>query len=497
MKKVLVVFLVLLFLFLVPSKVLAQRQLGVGDSIVLWGNKAILGCSEEMDQTLGGGMSLEQWVGGTCEGEVKGTKVQGAIPATGKLIAGLYTNQPVSSVTYLADLGQNLGLVKPAYAQGTGFAALEPVLKLWKAFRNVAYLLMVIVMVVVGFLIMLRKQINPQTVISIQNALPRIVVTLLLITFSYAIAGLMIDLIYVLIYLVVGIFKFGGDAILTKDSPALDMLLDHNLFGLFYSGAFIAQPAKMIGNLIYQLFAGADIFTRAIGTVLGLGASGLVHLILAIAFLYCIFKLFFALLLSYVGIVLSVIMAPIQLLLNAFPGSNSFSSWFKNLAANILVFPAVALLFLIAAALMGPTAQAGVPGGPTNTWGIAPDVGYSGTGGPGWVPPFLRLVGEGGATADSIMALIGLGIILLMHKIPEMVKQAMGVEGGVAGLAGAAMEPVGFAGRAGAWGATGAFGAYGAWRATPGWEATRRGRILRRLYAGWRGVGGQQVLKEG
>jgi len=47
-------------------------------------------------------------------------------------------------------------------------------------------------------MIMFRIKINPQTAITIQLALPKLIITLLLITFSYAIAGFMIDIFYLI-----------------------------------------------------------------------------------------------------------------------------------------------------------------------------------------------------------------------------------------------------------------------------------------------------------
>ena len=58
---------------------------------------------------------------------------------------------------------------------------------------------MVIILIAAGFMIMFRVKINPQTVVSLQTMIPKLVITLLLVTFSYAIAGLVIDMIYVFI----------------------------------------------------------------------------------------------------------------------------------------------------------------------------------------------------------------------------------------------------------------------------------------------------------
>ena len=86
----------------------------------------------------------------------------------------------------------NVGITQPVYAQGIGFSALTPTLQVWKAFRNLSYFLFIIIFIVVGFMIMFRAQINPQTVVTVQAALPKIVVTLIMITFSYAIAVLLL-----------------------------------------------------------------------------------------------------------------------------------------------------------------------------------------------------------------------------------------------------------------------------------------------------------------
>ncbi|PIV01585.1 hypothetical protein COS54_00805, partial [Candidatus Shapirobacteria bacterium CG03_land_8_20_14_0_80_39_12] len=139
---------------------------------------------------------------------------KGALGFSTNLVASLF-KPPVSSVEYFADLGSKLGIAKPAYAQGVGFSGLSNLLPLWKAFRDVSYFFFVIIFIVIGLAIMFRVKLDPKTVITVQNALPKMVIALILITFSYAIAGLMIDLIYVLINIgIVAIGRTGwiGDA---------------------------------------------------------------------------------------------------------------------------------------------------------------------------------------------------------------------------------------------------------------------------------------------
>lgn len=360
---------------------------------------------------------------------------RGAIPAMTKMIAGTIGSPPVFTGTYIADIMDNMGIVTPAYAQdqGTGWTALTAVLKIWKAFRNIAYLGFVIIFVVVGFMIMFRAQVNPQTVVTIQAALPKIVFTLLLVTFSYAIASLMIDFIYVLIYLMVGVLEAFGVIQSGRAGNVVDMLLESNgflLVKLLSPRGAAGTAADAIGDLV-QGIVDVQILDRVFNWI----SDILAYVIIAVAILIAMFKLFFQLLMAYIGIIFSVIFAPITLLFNALPNSNSFSSWLKGLFANAIIFPIVALLFVLAGALTG-----------TEGMYIAEGIGHQAGSletGRQLVLPFVG----GGFDTDAIQALIGIGFIMIMPKIVEMVQKMLGIEGGMAGMAGAAMAPI-----AGAWG---------------------------------------------
>src|SRR5581483_6429401 len=84
--------------------------------------------------------------------------------------------------------------------------SLSPLFPIWTYVRNLAYLCFVILFIFIGFMIMFRIKIKAQTVATIQNTIPRIIIAIILITFSYAIAGFLIDLMYV----VIGIFVYMG-----------------------------------------------------------------------------------------------------------------------------------------------------------------------------------------------------------------------------------------------------------------------------------------------
>jgi len=360
----------------------------------------------------------------------------GAIGSVAGLIGSMYENPPASTKEYLADLGKNLGIVKPAYAQGTGWQALDPILPIWKAFRNIAYMGFVIIFIVIGFMIMFRAKINPQTVISIQSALPKIIITLLLVTFSYAIAGLMIDLIYILIYLLVGVFQLGG--LINSSSDVVNKLLSGNPITFIYpkgsEDLFTSGPADAIQEIVSAVFGGGA-YSRGGGEdPLSQTVGVLAKTILAVAVLFKVFSLFFSLLMSYLGIIMSVIFAPFTILFNALPGSTSFMGWLKGLFANVIVFPIVAGMFLIAAVLIGPKTSF-FTGDEVNPWGVSDQVGfYSGRGEQEavWVPPML--IGEvhdeeaGPVSVNAFQGLIALGMIMMMPTVVGKVKKMLKVE---------------------------------------------------------------------
>lgn len=159
----------------------------------------------------------------------------GAIGLMGNMISMLYT-PPLHTSDYFQNLAQNFGITKKAYAQttGTGFDGLKPLLGLWTAFRNIAYLVFVIVFIVIGLAIMLRVKIDPRTVMTIQNQIPKIIIGILLVTFSYAIAGFLIDMMYVSIHLT-------GNIIASSDSK------NPNNFGIVQNVSTASNPFRAIG----------------------------------------------------------------------------------------------------------------------------------------------------------------------------------------------------------------------------------------------------------
>ena len=346
---------------------------------------------------------------------------------TNNLIAQTY-NQPASGIQYLAHLKDNL-LGKPAYAQGIGFVGLEPLLPIWRGFRNVVYLLSTVYFVVLGIMVMFRLKINPQTVLTVQSAVPQVITTLLLVTFSYAIAGLLIDLTYLIQNIVlVLLFQVQGknlaESLFTKGGPngpfGFKNLSDASLGDIFKLTS-MAIPANLIfllGTVLGTLIGAIiGLFTLGPekGALIGIATGGtILIIILNIIILISMIKFFFGLIKAYVNIIFKIILGPLEIGLGAIPGMKiGFSSWANNLFANLLIFP-ICLLFLILANIIIEK---------TNTYALFAN------GGNLWAPNMVRynLLGTianiAGVSGGLIPAAIGFMAILTMSRLPEIIPQ--------------------------------------------------------------------------
>jgi hypothetical protein len=334
-----------------------------------------------------------------------------AVTATSEQLATIITTPPVNTATYVADILQNSGFAQPAYAQGVGFSSLSPVLQVWKAFRDISYFFFIIIFVAIGFMIMIRKKISSNAVLTIQEALPKIVLTLLLITFSYAIAGLLIDLMYLSILAITGVFETVGILEPGGAKTAQNILFGRNIIGIGWNNFMgpndvAGTAAEELGELVKQTLGFGKIIANSLG-----------YLIIAVAIFIALFRTLFQLIIAYVSIILSVVLAPFRLLLNAMPGSNAFSGWFMGLLANILVFPAVAVMILLGVYLGGN------PSANPDSNELIPVVITSEN--DGLLPPFIATRGEG---SSNVRAIIGLGIILMLPEVVKMVKEALQVK---------------------------------------------------------------------
>ncbi len=94
----------------------------------------------------------------------------------------IFADRPLSGISYVREKFGSFKLVPEVHAQtggGTGFTAFNPVQGLWRASRNFAYFLSVIGVIALAFMIMFRVKISPQVIISVQSAIPKVVLALI------------------------------------------------------------------------------------------------------------------------------------------------------------------------------------------------------------------------------------------------------------------------------------------------------------------------------
>ncbi|MDD5147402.1 MAG: hypothetical protein PHV63_02535 [Candidatus Daviesbacteria bacterium] len=323
----------------------------------------------------------------------------GTLGAVTSVIGALYMNPPVRTADYLASVGEGLGIVKEVHAQGvtgSGANVLKPIISLWQVSRNISYVIMIIIFVVIGLMIMFRNKINPQTVITAQTALPGLVIGLIMITFSYFLAGLISDMAFVGTN-VVGFYFVAAQGKLddTAFKEQLDLtqkLSGDNILSIMapLTGIVTRERAENVANSILSKlgdaltpirivvfwltaqfvmpFAGIipPPFGLLIGPLASLGIGALANIGLpfllgyflsfaaALALTYQMIKLLLRLIMAWLTIIFLTISAPFQFLFASLPGRQGIATgWMLNMLGNILIFPAVVAVMYFVVFLLG------------------------------------------------------------------------------------------------------------------------------------------------
>lgn len=313
-------------------------------------------------------------------------------------MGNMYKEKPAATSAYVADVFNSANIATPAYAQGLGFAALDPILELWKKFRNIAYIGFIFIFIVIGFMIMFRAKIGGQTAVTAQQAIPSVIVSLIFVTFSYAIAGLMIDFMYVIMYMMVGLFsgEVGNEVI----NYSIFQLAGDLFWSSLSGAAFEANKNIITGTL--ESAGGSFAELAGVGGYLG-GLT--ITIVLSIAILIATVKLFFELLKSYASVVMNVVISPLILMVGAIPGKSVFKPWIQGLIGNLAAFPTVLLMLIIFKEFTGP---------------------ISGEATGGFVPPFIINLG----LPNSIAYIMGFAIILALPEVVTKVKKGLGANDG-------------------------------------------------------------------
>jgi len=315
-------------------------------------------------------------------------KIGGLLGSVTTNIATMYT-PTTSTIGYLRYVASDFGIVKTAHAAPIdGFDGLRPVLALWGAARNISYFFLIIAFIFIGIGVMLRIRIDPRTVMTIQNQIPRVIIAILLIAFSYAIAALMIDLMWTVTYLGINVITtYGADpspagggcpklsvAATTQILQSPLNIVDE-IFRVNCDQGGILALSKNVANgfsglerdLILQ-FLGIDpgagflsscvsflggSFGKCIGVALadmvGFIADMVWFLVAFIIIIITLFRIWFELLKAYGMILIYTILAPLFIVINLLPKRPlGFERWLRVYFVNLAIFPATVCMLVLA-----------------------------------------------------------------------------------------------------------------------------------------------------
>lgn len=303
---------------------------------------------------------------------------------------------PVGTKDYFTrTYANNILAPKQVYAAQTGTDFLrgtaDVFFNIWRTLRNTAFAFFILIIVAVGLMVMMQYQTDPRTTVEAVGFIPKIATSLLLITFSWVVAGLILDLARVLQILVLNIFSgaLGGS------SPDLT-----TAFGIAIGE--IVLLTSTVGVLLSPATAGLSVFIPLVTTLV-------ILVILAVAF----FMLLFELSKRYMYLIALAMLGPLAFLWGTLPGQqDTIATWFKTMLVSALTFPAVALLLRLAA-LFVPTRVVNnvtVPG----EFGIVSAVG------------FLPILGV-------VMAIV---TVMMATKVPAVIEDLIDVKAPGAGAKG-------------------------------------------------------------
>ena len=372
------------------------------------------------------------------------------IPRENKgVLATLFdSNRPFSGVNYFRSKLASIHFIPQAEAQvGVGFNALNPVQHIWRACRDIMYGFFVIIIILFAFMIMFRVKLNPQTVVSVQSAIPKIIVTLILVTFSYAIAGFMVDLMYVVMGLVALIFTSFG-LISGGSWSQVFKLITVGPGSTFSAGGILGWMMGYWWPFVVAFFSSCLSFILGPASLgqIALGALGMIiGIFLAIGvFLWLIVttvKIFVLLIKTYLMVLISVIFSPFIIGFGAILPAGGFGIWIKGLVTNLMIYPLTGALLLVSVLFLSGTYQ-----GVRNTmenWleldrGSLTDIFAPSSNPQYWYPPLT--LGTQTSSWDPLPMLwtfASLGILAMIPKAADIMKGLMsgkGVEGGMAGI---------------------------------------------------------------
>lgn len=230
---------------------------------------------------------------------------------------------------------------------------------LWNKVLNISYVFFIVIMIVSGFMIMFRHKIGGQMMVTLGNVLPGIVLSLILATFSFAIAGFIID---------IGGIVTGLVAYILGEGYELNSISNiGGLMGSVFTAGMTATTvgATVVGGLGIATYLGGAAATAALAAVFApfAGIVGVIGIVVALVLVGIVFvgavKVLITLYKAFFSLLLNVILGPIQITLGAFPGNRHMvTNWFLSILRNVLVFPVVLFIVNIPNAIYALDAEA-------------------------------------------------------------------------------------------------------------------------------------------
>jgi hypothetical protein len=311
-------------------------------------------------------------------------EVGGLLGAGAGMIGYLYT-PAVSGIEEARYMAQDFGIVKTVQAAPIdGFTGLEPIRALWRASRNIAFFIAMLAFLFIGFGIMLRLPIAPRVVMTLQNQIPAAIIALIFIPFSLSIMGFLSDAMWGITYTglnVIGSARTGTLANCPADRNTITGQATRTLMqtpiGYFTSvfqercgdaggiSNITVRVSKAIGNVVRDTMRALFIPDNAnndcgftskagiaacLGNALGAFFDWVVRIammvIIFVAILVALFKIWWDLLKRYIRFLFYTIASPIYAIVHFMPGQPlGIGSIFRNVGATVLPFPLTAWLF--------------------------------------------------------------------------------------------------------------------------------------------------------
>src|SRR3989338_4257617 len=231
---------------------------------------------------------------------------------------------PINLALFFRDEIKDVPIVgNRVYAAGATYdIPLETmVLELWKLARNASYAILSIIMIVIGMMIMVRKKVNPQLIVTVENAIPRVILGVFLITFSYPIGATFIALIEP--------FKRLGDGILGQAASNLG----NPSFSGVGSGIVTIVAVLMLFSAIAAIVSAggaAALVTAGIGV-------GVVIILLIVLYFIVLMVAFFKALMIMIRMVMATITSPFTFAVGSIPGKEQMiTDWFKLMSESFI-----------------------------------------------------------------------------------------------------------------------------------------------------------------